>query len=179
MIPLPSPLHPAVVHFPIVFLLVGMAVAVVAIFARRCCLPWIAAALLVAGAAGAVVATATGEEEAGTVGTISEAAEEILDEHEEWGEAARNAAIAAAVLAVAAAAAAKIRIAGRGLSVVAAIAALIAAYCVGQAGHYGGRLVYRHGVGINTAGADAGRGATASEAAPAAEREHGEKEHDD
>jgi hypothetical protein len=37
----------------------------------------------------------------------------------------------------------------------AAIAALTASYGVAQTGHYGGRLVYKHGAGINTAAGEA------------------------
>lgn len=183
MFPIPSPLHPAVVHFPIALIIVGMVIAVASIFARRCGMQWAAALLLAAGAVGAMVAVATGEEEAGTVGAISEAAESILEEHEEWAEMARNAAIAAAVLAIAAAAASNVRIAGRGLSAAAAVVSIAAAYSVAQAGHYGGGLVYRHGVGVNTSGADAAQPGVAEPGkAHAAEKEHGEhgdKHHDE
>lgn len=172
MLPIPSPLHPAVVHFPIALLLIGSAVAVVAVFVRRWHLPWLAALLLVIGAAGAVVAVGTGEQEEEMVETSSAAAEQVLDEHEEWGEMTRNLALAAAVFAVAAAFAAKVRIVGIGLSVVAALLALGSAYAVAQAGHYGGELVYRHGVGVNTAAAGGG-------AAGAAEGRASHEEKDD
>lgn len=151
MIPFPSPLHPAVVHFPIVFILTGAAVAVLAVFVRRWHLPLIAAVLLAAGACGAVVATVTGGQEEEMAGELSGAAEAVLEEHEEWGETTRSVAIVAAVLAVAAAATARYRLAGRGLSAATAALALAAAYCVAETGHYGGQLVYRHGVGINAA----------------------------
>lgn len=159
MLPIPSPLHPAVVHFPIALLLVGSAVAVVAVFVRRWHLPWLAALLLLIGAAGAVVAVGTGEQEEEMVETASAAAEQVLDEHEEWGEMTRNLALAAAVFAVAAAFAARVRIVGVGLSVVAALLALGSAYAVAQAGHFGGELVYRHGVGVNTAAGGGAEGA--------------------
>jgi uncharacterized membrane protein len=166
MIPFPSPLHPAVVHFPIVLILAGTVVAVVSVFLRRWHLPWLSALVLAAGAAGAIAATYTGGQEAETAGELSPAAEQILEEHEEWGEMTRNLAVAAALLATAAAAAAKVRVAGRGLSTVAAACALAAASGVAQAGHYGGQLVYHHGVGLNTAAA-----ASAGEVLPqAAER---------
>lgn len=172
MIPFPNPLHPAVVHFPIALLIVGMGAAVVAVFVRRWHLPSLAAVLLVLGAAGAVVAVGTGKEEEEMAETTSAAAEHILDEHEEWGETTRNLALAAAVVALAAAIASKRRVAGIGLSVVTAVLAMAAAYCVVQTGHYGGELVYRHGVGINTVGAAA---ASATEAGT----RHNKEEHEE
>lgn len=149
MIPLPSPLHPAVVHFPIALLMIGAPVAVLAIFLRRWHLPWLAAIMLVLGAAGTMVAVATGEQEGEMVESGSQALEQVLEMHEEFGEMTRNVAIVAAVLAVAAAFSSRVRIAGRGLSVLAAVAAAAAAYYVAETGHYGGQLVYRHGAGIN------------------------------
>ena len=63
MIPIPNPLHPAVVHFPIVLILFGAAVACAAVVVSRWHLPAIAAVLLGLGAIGAIVATVTGEQE--------------------------------------------------------------------------------------------------------------------
>jgi uncharacterized membrane protein len=38
------------------------------------------------------------------------------------------------------------------------VAAIAAAFSVSQAGHYGGQVVYKHGVGINTAAGAAAQG---------------------
>lgn len=147
MTPFPNPLHPAVAHFPIAFLLLGSAMAVLAVFARRWHLPLLTAVLLVCGAAGAAVATATGEKDSERV-KISEAGEDVLDHHEDWGEITRNIAIAAALLSVVAALTANKHVVGRSFSVLTALCALAAAYAVAQTGHYGGELVYRHGAGV-------------------------------
>ena len=155
MIPLPSPLHPAVVHFPIVLILVGMVCAVVAVFVRRWHLPLLAALVLSAGALGSVAAVVTGE-------------------HEEWGERTRNVALLSAMLGVAAAATSRLRVAGRALSVLAAAAALTAAYSVAQTGHYGGQLVYRHGVGVKASAAGGGEAS-----APAVQGETHQGGHED
>lgn len=179
MIAFPSPLHPAVVHFPIAFLMAGAATALVTAFFRRWHLPWLVALLLVLGAAGSVVAVGTGEEEEEMAEASSAAAERILDEHEEWGKLTRNLALAAAVFALAAAFAAKTRMAGLGLSVVTALLALSGAYAVAQTGHYGGELVYRHGVGINTAGAEESPEAAADLPQQSSEGERGERDDDD
>ena len=181
MIPIPNPLHPAVVHFPIAFILLGAALAVLAVFIRRWNLPLMVAVLLACGAVGAIVATSTGEEEGERVEDMSPASEEILEEHEDWGELTRNIAVIAALLAVAAAFAANKRVAGIVLSALTAAVALSAAYSVAQTGHYGGELVYRHGAGIRAASAGATSSATSEQAAaPSRGHEEGEKEgHDD
>ncbi len=151
---IPDPLHPAVVHFPIVLILLGAVVAVSAVFIRRWHLPVLTAILLLGGAGGAVVATWTGEEDAEMAGEISQPADAILEEHEEWGEWTRNVAVVAALLAVGAAGMGMTRHprVARGIGVAAALVALGAAYSVGMTGHYGGLLVYKHGVGINPTG---------------------------
>ena len=148
---LPDPLHPAVVHFPIALLLLGAPLAVVSLFLRKWHLPVLTAAVLALGGGGAVVATWTGEEAAELAGELSGSGEKTLDAHEEWGERARNAGVVAAVLAVISASLGRRPVAGSALSAAAAIAALGAAFSVAQAGHYGGEVVYKHGVGVNTA----------------------------
>jgi uncharacterized membrane protein len=153
MFSLPSPLHPALVHFPIALILVGAVVAVAAVFIGRRVLPPLSAGLLAAAALGTVAAAWTGGQEEEMAGELASQAEQALDAHEDWGIATRNAALIAAVLAVGAAAARRLPRFSRGLSVLAAAAALWASVCVAQAGHYGGQLVYRHGVGVNAADA--------------------------
>lgn len=155
---IPDPLHPAVVHFPIVLLLLGAPLAVVAVFVRRWNLPVLAAVVLSLGAAGAVVATWTGGEAAELAGELNGGGEQVLDEHEEWGERARNAGIVAALLAVASAALFCKPAVARALGAAAALAGIAAAFSVAQAGHYGGQVVYKHGVGINTAAGAAAHG---------------------
>jgi uncharacterized membrane protein len=151
MFQLPSPLHPAIVHFPIVLILLGAAVAVLAVFLRRWHLPWLAAGLLAAGAAGAFAAVWTGESAAELVGELTPAAEQLLDEHEDWAERTRTVATTAAVLAILAASIGRFPRIARSAAALAAVVAIAAAACVAETGHYGGQLVYKHGVGINPA----------------------------
>ena len=155
MFSIPSPLHPAIVHFPIVLILLGTMAAVAAVFFRRWHLPWLAAGLLAAGAVGAFAATWTGGNDEELVGEISPAAEQILDEHEEWGARTRNIAIVAALFAIASASIARFPTAARGLGIASALAALVASYAVVETGHYGGQLVYKHGAGVNAAAGSA------------------------
>lgn len=155
MISIPDPLHPALVHFPIVLILAGTAVAGVAVFLRRWHLPWLAAGLLLTGAAGATAAAWSGEEEEESTGKLSARAGQILEEHEEWGERTRNLAIVAGLLAAGAVVAGRSPKVARGLGLAAAVAGLAASYAVAEAGHYGGLLVYQHGVGVKTPAAAA------------------------
>jgi uncharacterized membrane protein len=146
---IPDPLHPVLVHFPIVLILIGAVVAVTAVFLKRWHLPQIAAVLLALGALGALAAVQTGEEEGEMVFQISEGTESILELHEDWAETTRSLAIVAAILAVVSACLFRFPITSRVFAVVTAMMALAAAYAVAQTGHYGGQLVYQHGVGIN------------------------------
>jgi uncharacterized membrane protein len=176
MIPIPNPLHPAVVHFPIVLILLGCALAVVAVLVRKWHLPVITAVLLSLGALGAIVATTTGEADEELLGELAPAAEHILDEHEDWGEFTRNIAIVAAILAVASAVLTRFVIPARILAALAALVAIGAAYGVVQTGHYGGQLVYKHGAGVNTA---AGNAAQAQPAEQGAGKKHNKDDDDD
>lgn len=149
---IPSPLHPAIVHFPIVLILLGSLIAVFAVFIQRWNLSVISAVLISLGAAGSVAATWSGDEDEEMVESGSPALEEILEEHEEWGERTRNAAILAAILGIGTVMIArKFPKIARGLSVATAVVAIGASYCVAETGHYGGLLVYRHGAGVNMA----------------------------
>jgi uncharacterized membrane protein len=170
---LPDPLHPAVVHFPIVLLLLGAPLAVVAVFVRRWNLPVLAAVVLALGASGAVVATWTGGQAAELAGELAGGGEQVLDQHEEWGERARNAGIVTAVLAVASAALFRKPVAARSAGAAAALAAVAAAFSVAQAGHHGGQVVYKFGVGVNTAAA----GESTAEGGKKASKEGEQKKH--
>jgi len=153
---LPDPLHPAIVHFPIVLLLLGAPLAVMAVFVRKWHLPVLAAFVLALGAAGAIAAAFTGEQGAELAGELSGNGEKVLDEHEDWGKRSRNAGVTAAILAILSAALVRKPAAGRIAGAGAAIAAIAAALSVAQAGHYGGQVVYKHGIGVNTAAGAAG-----------------------
>jgi len=144
---IPNPLHPALVHFPIALILLGTLVAITAIFLRRWQLPQITACLLLLGAIGSVAATWSGEEDQEKI-KLSPQAEQVMEEHEEWGERARNLALLAAAGAVASAVLGRFPKACKGLAAVTALAAVAASFCVLEAGHYGGKLVYEHGAGV-------------------------------
>lgn len=162
MFPLPDPLHPAVVHFPIVLLLVGAAAAIAAVFIRRWRLTWVSASLLTLGAIGAFVAVETGEASRELTGKLLAEAEALIESHEEWAERTLIAAAIAAVLAIVTVAAEAIALyrqqqplrffhpaLGRFLRIITAAAALTSSFLVYQTARRGGEAVYGHGVGIN------------------------------
>ncbi|MEO7098081.1 MAG: DUF2231 domain-containing protein [Luteolibacter sp.] len=151
---IPNPLHPALVHFPIALILLGTVVAIATVFIRHWHLPWLTAGLLGLGAMGAVAATWSGEEAADAVMGLSPQGKQVLEEHEEWGERARNMALIAAAAAVTSVALGKFPMGSRSAAGLAALAAIGASFCVAEAGHYGGKLVYQHGAGMQL---DAGK----------------------
>jgi uncharacterized membrane protein len=154
---IPDPLHPAVVHFPIVLIVLGTLASVTAVFWRKGYVPAFAAALLVLGALGAWAAVATGESDGGLVENTSAGVEQLLEAHENWAKRTLTAAVVAAVIAVGAALlfrfprAARGPRAAHGVAVAAALAAGVASWTVYETGHRGGALVYQHGAGVNTA----------------------------
>jgi len=149
MIPIPEPLHPAVVHFPIALLLVGAGLSLLAVVFPRWSLA--TALILVLGAVGAVVAAQTGEQEEHRLPKTTGELHEALENHEHAGERARNFSLVAAFLAVLTVIAARWRLVKRMLAGATAVVALMTAYHVAQAGHYGGALVYEHGLGVGKA----------------------------
>jgi uncharacterized membrane protein len=175
MLSLPSPLHPAVVHFPIVLILLGTLVAVAAAFTSRWHVRLIAAIVLTLGTLGTMVATSTGEEDGEAVEHVA-ATSALLDAHETWAERTLWISAAAAVLAIAAALTTRWLLANRALGAICALGALVASYCVYETGHRGGQLVYRHGAGVNLAPATA---TSTASAVPAARAKSKHREHDD
>ena len=142
---LPEPLHPAVVHFPIVLALLApviCAALVLAIRRRRApARAWIAMLVLQAAVAGSAwLAVETGEGDEEKVERV--VAESRIEEHEEAAE--RFLWLAALVLPLAAAGLAGGAL-GNGARVVTLVATLGVAWAVMDVGHKGGELVYRHG----------------------------------
>ncbi len=165
MFSIPQPLHAAVVHFPIVLVLLGTVAAVVALITSRWNMPLVAAILLFLGGIGSLVAVATGKNEGEMVATAGPI-ERVLDQHEDWADRTRAFASAAAILAIGAAFATRWRVASRMMAGAAAAVALTATWCVVQTGHYGGQLVYRHGAGVNTVASSATEKTSAPANAP-------------
>jgi uncharacterized membrane protein len=151
MFEIPDPLHPAIVHFPIVLIFLGTLVSVLTIFTRRGALPQFAAVILILAAGGAQLAVNTGEDQADEVIQRMPDSKPLIRVHAEWGERVRNAAVFAAISAVVALAAYRLVRVRRILAVITTFIAVWASYCVFEAGEYGGSMVYHHGVGLQLA----------------------------
>jgi uncharacterized membrane protein len=147
MFHLPDPLHPALVHFPIVLLLLGGIGAVVAIFTDRWNLrKWIALFLTV-GAIGAFAAVWSGDQAKETTGLLSETAENLLDQHAEFAHQARNLAVAAALFGLISGFFKLKGLLRYGPPLATAVISIICVWYIVQTGHLGGRMVYQHGIG--------------------------------
>lgn len=170
---LPDPLHPAVVHFPVVLMILLPLIAIGAWWAiRRGASPARAWLFPVAGAAalalGSWAAVETGESEEERVEDV--VAEQRLHQHEEAGERFLGLSAALFVLTAAGLARGGIGRAARGAATVGALALVAVGV---QVGHSGGNLVYRYGAASAYTGADSQVG-VASEGG--SERERGEDE---
>jgi uncharacterized membrane protein len=142
---IPDPLHPAVVHFPIVLavlfpLFVGGALWSMrrGTRARRV---WLLPTVVAAALAGSAwLSVETGESQADRVERV--VGEQAMEAHEELAETFLTVAVVVAALAAAGLAAGLI---GRTARVLTAVASLALVGVVIPVGHTGGKLVYRHG----------------------------------
>lgn len=171
---LPDPLHPAVIHFPLVLAVLMPFFAVGALWAiRRGARPsraWALPVVLAAAMAGSAwLATETGEEQEERVEEV--VPEAALHEHEEAAE--RFLVLSGVLLLVAAGglAGGTFGTAARYVATVGTLAVLVAGFYVGDAG---GELVYEHGA----ANAYTGATGTGQAAEPAAAAGYGERDDD-
>ncbi|MDP2959473.1 MAG: hypothetical protein Q8N53_23845 [Longimicrobiales bacterium] len=142
---MPSPLHPAVVHFPLVLAVLLPFLAVAALLvARR---PGLDRAAWAAVAAVAVLlplsawaALATGQQEEEAVESV--VAESLIGGHEEAAEGFLAASAVLSVIVLAGLAPGRVGRSARFVSVAAAAVVLALAFRVGGSG---GQLVYTHG----------------------------------
>jgi len=142
---IPQPLHPAVVHFPIVLVVLLPIVAVTALVvirrgadARRAWLPVVAFAMALSLSAWVAVETGENEEEA-----VEEAvSESAIHEHEEAAELFLPLTLVAMLLTGAGLLSGRAGDIARPAAALGAILLVVAGYRVG---HSGGELVYEHG----------------------------------
>jgi uncharacterized membrane protein len=146
-------LHPLVIHFPLALLAIAPLPLIVSAFWTSQRKGMLAAflALMVLGTVGAVVATATGEAAEEHAERVA-GTEKVLHDHEELGEAARNAYLALTGLSIAAIVAyfvlrARVREPLYYVGVALLTLLLIAGnVLLANAAHHGGKLVHELGV---------------------------------
>ena len=100
MFEIPDPLHPAIVHFPIVLIFLGTLLSILTIFTRRGALPQYSAVVLILAAAGAQLAVNTGSDQVDDVIQRMPDSKPLILVHAEWGMKMRTAAVIAAVSAL-------------------------------------------------------------------------------
>lgn len=168
---LPQPLHPALVHFPIVFGMLLPVIAIVAVVLIRrgasARASWLWAVLVSAALAGSAwLAVETGQDQEDVVERV--VSESTIHDHEEAGELFFQLSALSFLVFAAGLAAGRIGAGARYASVALALGLVVAGYRVGGSG---GDLVYEHGA----ASAYATASARAGDALSPGSRERGEE----
>jgi uncharacterized membrane protein len=151
MFELPTPLHPAIVHLPIVLAFLGTLFALISIITRRLWLPLYTAIILVLAALGAQFAVVTGEAQEPLFKTLSQEQKPLVEQHSKLGEISRTALIVAAVLSLIALGLHRFGGGRRLMAVLTALAGLMACFFVLRTAQLGGHLVFQHGIGVQPA----------------------------
>jgi uncharacterized membrane protein len=143
-------LHPQIVHFVIVFILLGVVFRILSLFGRPAWVGPAAATLLILAAPISYVAARSGIEAHGPVERAPGARAAVVA-HEWWGDHVPFAAGGLALLELAALAFRKSPKA-KGIRIASAAAGVVASVFVYQTAKYGGELVYAYagGVGIRS-----------------------------
>jgi uncharacterized membrane protein len=140
--------HPMVVHFTVALLITGVVFRLISLTGRARFTGPAAATLLLVGTAFAFVAVRSGDDAHGPVERIP-GARSAVEEHEEYGEEARNVFAVVALLEVAG-----LFMAGKKkekLALVAsAIVGLVGLFYLYEAAEEGGALVYSYAGGVGT-----------------------------
>lgn len=159
---MPNPLHPAVVHFPLVLaVLLPFVAAVALLLSRRASAgrgPWLAvAAMAVLLSVSAWVAVETGQQQEETAERV--VPEGAIHQHEEAAEGLLLGSVLVAGLILAGLAPGRVGAGARYIAVPAALVVLALAFRVGDSG---GSLVYTHGAAAAYVGSDGGTNPVAS-----------------
>src|SRR5690349_20705609 len=142
--------HPAIVHFAVALLSVGVFLRWVSLLGRFDWTRHAATFLLLAGTAGAILAVQSGTNAHGPVERVPGARTAVQD-HEDWGHKTRNLFLVVGALELVALGLGQ-RPARRWVYVGSALVGLAGGYCLFEAGEHGGDLVYNYagGVGIRS-----------------------------
>jgi uncharacterized membrane protein len=144
--------HPIVVHFAIALLVAGAVLRWLSLTGRVPFASPAATALILAGTLAAVLSVKSGLDAHGPVERIPGVAGAV-EEHEHWGERARNAFLLVGVVEIAALVLAR-RGRARPALLASAVLCLPAVFCLYEAGEHGGELVYAYAGGVGTRSGD-------------------------
>lgn len=134
-------LHPLIVHFVIVLIIIAAALQLLNIYLLKNEIAWITTAILLAGVLAAWLAAKNFHPH--THG-ISEHAKLVLDQHDRWADWTINSGIVAALLQIANLFVFKGK---RWAAAVVGVVLIVSTYSVSRAGHYGSQLVHIEGIG--------------------------------
>lgn len=155
---MPHPLHPAIVHFPLVLaVLIPFVAAVTLVLARRTATPrrpWALVVIMAAGLAlSAWVAVETGEQQEERVEAV--VPESAISHHAAAAETLLWSSAALLVIALGGMVSGRLGAAARGVTVAGSVVLLAMAFRVGDSG---GQLVYTHGAAQAYVSGPAGAG---------------------
>lgn len=134
-------LHPLIVHFPIVLLLLGGFLQLIQLFILKRNLDWVILLCVGAGFIGAYIAGVYAHPHAHD---LTETAKKVLEQHDIYAEWTIYASAVGAVLKLGSLFLLR---KNRIFEIVVFLVLGFAAYSVSEAGHYGAQLVYLEGVG--------------------------------
>ena len=134
-------LHPLVVHFPVVLLLLAVILQLIQLFTLNRTMDWVILLTVGAGFIGAYVAGTFVHPH--TEG-LTETAKKVLEHHDKYAMWTMWSSAFAAALKIVSLFRFKLK---RGFEIGVFVVMAFAAYSVAQAGHYGSQLVYIEGVG--------------------------------
>ncbi|MBZ0247288.1 MAG: hypothetical protein K8H85_15210 [Cyclobacteriaceae bacterium] len=134
-------LHPMIVHFAIVLIIVAAGLQLVNLWLKKMEIGWITTAILFGGVVTALLAAKLFHPHTHGLGAHAQL---VLDQHDLWADWTINTAIFALVLQLSGYFLFKGK---KWISFLVAVVLVASAYSVSRAGHYGSQLVHLEGVG--------------------------------
>lgn len=134
-------LHPMVVHFPIVLLIIAVLLQLIQLFTLNRTMDWVILLMVGSGFIGAYVASTLVHPH---TAELTEIAQSILDQHDKYAEWTLWSSALAAILKIVSLFRVRLKC---GFEIAVFLVMAFSAYSVSEAGHFGSQLVYIEGVG--------------------------------